>query len=382
MARASNMVKHRRRPGFFRTMARKLLNSLNAPPPGCRFETELQRLNSEVTDLYRAGDFDRAFELAHQALDQALRTLPPDDAELGTSLRNLVALCNQRGEGGQIESIYTRMLAKAEQRFGPVHPFVAECLNNLISYYHGLGRFDCADPLCDRWFAIMAKPLGPGSLIMHQSLRDLVTLYCENGRHARAESLYEHVIGIMKSSHGAHCFDVIHGLDELGALYNGRGKYEEAAQVYERLLAIAERPDESSRIDLSLVAHSLFRLGEICCRQRKFVRSELLLDRAMSIRLFVLNQSAAESGSPIEPDYEDAQILHGLASVYLAQGRYEQAEHFYLESLCILEQNGLSETPSVARLLKDLAALYRMVNRENDAASLENRLGGIHAHCN
>jgi tetratricopeptide (TPR) repeat protein len=81
-----------------------------------------------------------------------------------------------------------------------------------------------------------------------------------------------------------------------------------------------------------------------------------------------------------------AQSLNNLASLYYSQGRYKEAEHYFLEALELFKCLLGGEHPDVALILNNLAALYESQGRYKDAEHLylqaleiaEHKLGADH----
>ncbi|MBW2368638.1 MAG: tetratricopeptide repeat protein, partial [Deltaproteobacteria bacterium] len=78
------------------------------------------------------------------------------------------------------------------------------------------------------------------------------------------------------------------------------------------------------------------------------------------------------------PDHPDvAMILNNLASLYVNQGRYTQAELLYKRALSIYEKTLGPDHPDVATSLENLAVLYRAINRDEKVETLEHRVARI-----
>jgi tetratricopeptide (TPR) repeat protein len=65
--------------------------------------------------------------------------------------------------------------------------------------------------------------------------------------------------------------------------------------------------------------------------------------------------------------------------LYQTQGQYAQAEPLYMRALAIDEKALGADHPDVARDLNNLAALYRAMNRDDAAETLEQRAARIRA---
>ncbi|MDB9465507.1 tetratricopeptide repeat protein [Dolichospermum circinale] len=87
-------------------------------------------------------------------------------------------------------------------------------------------------------------------------------------------------------------------------------------------------------------------------------------------------------------DIEYALSLDGLAQLYYSQGRYNDAEPLYLQSLDICKRQLGDDHPHVALSLNNLAVLYNFQGRYNDAELLylqsldicKRQLGNDHPH--
>ena len=72
-------------------------------------------------------------------------------------------------------------------------------------------------------------------------------------------------------------------------------------------------------------------------------------------------------------------VLHYLAELHQAQGKYTEAESLFKRSLAIREKALGPEHPHVANSLESYAALLRKTGRGNEAARMEARARAIRA---
>ncbi|PJB96305.1 MAG: hypothetical protein CO080_03560, partial [Nitrospirae bacterium CG_4_9_14_0_8_um_filter_70_14] len=151
---------------------------------------EWETLNQEVTDLYRAGQYDRAVVVAKKALEVAEKDVGPNHPDVALSLNNLAWLYRTQGHYAQAEPLYRRSLAILERALGPDHPAVALSLNNLAGLYDTQGQYAQAEPLYRRSLAIRERALGPDHPDVAQGLNNLALLYKTQGHYAQAEPLY------------------------------------------------------------------------------------------------------------------------------------------------------------------------------------------------
>ncbi|UUO17420.1 tetratricopeptide repeat protein [Dolichospermum heterosporum] len=98
--------------------------------------------------------------------------------------------------------------------------------------------------------------------------------------------------------------------------------------------------------------------GKSADRERELALAEKYFNRAIVLQTQFQQQDALASS------------LNDLAGLYESQGRYNDAEPLYLQSLDIWKRQLGDDHPSVATSLNNLALLYRSQGRYNDAEPL------------
>lgn len=147
-------------------------------------------------------------------------------------------------------------------------------------------------------------------------------------------------------------------IEEARELY-GAGQLDRAEVVAKKALDLAEKNIERGPD----VATSLDNLATVYLLQDQYGQAEPLLKRALAIKTKALG-----------PDHPDvAWSLNALAVIYYFQGQYAQAEEPFKRSLAIWENAFGPDHPTVARSLNLLAELYRAMNRDEEAEKLEQR---------
>jgi tetratricopeptide (TPR) repeat protein len=223
-------------------------------------------------------------------------------------LRNL-------GKFAEAEPLVRRALAIDERTFGPNHPNVATCLNNLAALLHDTNRMEEAELLYRRALAIDEHCFGEGDPKVATCLNNLAQLLQATGRLQEAEPLYRRALTIDEQGFGViHPRVAVH-LNNLAELLKATDRLDEAEPFYRRALAIDEQ-----------------RLG---------------------------------------PDHPRvASHLSNLVQLLQATARLEEAKALCRRALAIDEQHFGPNHPNVGMGLNNLAALLAAVNRLDDAESL------------
>jgi tetratricopeptide (TPR) repeat protein/CHAT domain-containing protein len=321
---------------------------------------ELATLYQQVVQLYQAGKYAEATDIAKRALALAEHQFGPDHPTVGTALNNLAELYHAQGRYAEAEPLMKRALAIAEKTLGPDHPEVGRDLNNLAALYEAQGRFAEAEPFFKRALAIAEKALGPDHSTVGIALDSLAGLYQAQGRYAEAEALYKRALAITEKALGSDHPDVGNRLSNLATLYSAQGRYAEAEPLYKRALAIAEMalgPDNPT------VGNRVGNLARLYHAQGRYAEAEPLMKRALAI-----------AEKTLGPDHPTVGIyLNNLAALYKAQGRHAEAEPLYKRALAIDEKALGPDHPHVGTDFSNLALLYSDLGRYAEAEPLMKR---------
>ncbi len=80
------------------------------------------------------------------------------------------------------------------------------------------------------------------------------------------------------------------------------------------------------------------------------------------------------------PEHPDVSLsLNNLAALYLAQGKYTEAEPLFQRALIVLTRAVGPEHPVVATMLESYARMLRVLNRHDEAEKMEARAQAIRA---
>jgi tetratricopeptide (TPR) repeat protein len=318
---------------------------------------EADRLNADVTRLYREGRYAEATPLAQRALAIRETVLGSEHPDFTTSLNNLAELYRLQGRYVEAEVLHTRSLTIREKVLGPEHPWVAETLGNLAYLNETQGRYPQAEALYKRSLALGEKARGPEHPEVGRTLNNLAGLLQINGRYAEAEPHYKRSIAIREKALGPNHPDVANSLSNLAELQRRRGRYGEAEALQTRSLAIREKVLGPAHPD---VGRSLNNLAVLYRAQGRNAEADPLFKRSLAIREKALG-----------PDHPDvAETLGNLSGTYQALGNYADALPLIRRSLAIWEKARGPEHPEVATSLANLAGLLQVLGTYAEAEPL------------
>jgi CHAT domain-containing protein/tetratricopeptide (TPR) repeat protein len=375
---------------------------IGSPTAGAQSSDDLDTLYQQGLQLYQAGKYTEATELAKRGLALAERQFGADHPKFVKWLSYLGALYEAQGRYAEAEPLMTRALAIDQKALGPDHPDIGTDLNNLAEVYRDQGRYAEAEPLYKRALAIGEKALGPNHRDVGIRLNNLAALYDDQGRYAEAEPLYKHALAIAEKALGPEHPDVGTLLNYLGALYEHQSRYAEAEPLMKHALAIAEKALGPEHPD---VGRDFGNLASLYYAQGRYAEAEPLMKRALAISekalgpdhprvgtyvndlalLYSVQGRYAEAEPLIKhalaigekalgPDHPDIGTdLSNLASLYYAQGRYAEAEPLYKRALAIDQKALGPDHPDVGTRLNNLALLYNDQGRYAEAEPLTKR---------
>jgi tetratricopeptide (TPR) repeat protein/predicted Ser/Thr protein kinase len=258
------------------------------------------------------GRYDEAEPLFRKALAIRERTLGPDDLSLSATLDNLGILLMREGRYDEAEKVTLRSIELKERAFGPDHPRLTQTINNLGTIFDEQGRFAEAEATFRRSLTIGEKAYGPDHPIVAMILANLAAAVMHQGRFSEAEPLILGAITIRKKALGPAHSDVGISINTLGNLYRQTGRLDEAEAA---LLESQEIWEKSLGPDHPNLAYGCNNLGELRLDQHRYAEASALFERALAI---------AEAN--MVPDHPEAiTAREGLAAAYRAMGREEDA---------------------------------------------------------
>jgi len=108
----------------------------------CAHNKPLKELNSEVVMLHRLGQYSKAVRVAKKALKLGEKRYGPKHPIMITCLNNLAGVYYSQNKYDRAESTYRWALAIAEKSSRPDQPDVVTLLKNMTEFYEKIGKED------------------------------------------------------------------------------------------------------------------------------------------------------------------------------------------------------------------------------------------------
>lgn len=314
-------------------------------------------LNNLGLALQSLDRLDEALDAHEEALAIARALEPADPALVAETWRN-IGVTHQLGESYQASlDAFESSLAIYAQDAQRYQAPVAETFNKMSFTYGRLGDEDRALEYRHRALELLTEALGerhPEALLAR--LR-LAAVESSMGRYDRAIRELRAVLADMDSVYGGSHPRMALGYYELGhALYMDQ-QYQQAQSAWETSLALHEKfyqPDHSR------IASVLQGLAAIARQQGELDRAESLLQR---VRVISENSKGAES-------LKVAAVLNNLGTIRADRGHYAEALDYYQQSLSIYRNKQGNESSLVAGVLHRMGEVHAELGEYTRASEL------------
>ncbi|MEM9358918.1 MAG: tetratricopeptide repeat protein, partial [Pseudomonadota bacterium] len=318
---------------------------------------ELEALNAQVAQLYRAGNYAKATGVAEQALQIAELQHDKNNVSVITSINNLAELYRVQRRYTEAEPLYKRILRAWKNSPSSYEPIIGKTLNHLADMFQVQGRYTEAEPLYKRSLAIRERKLGPSHPDVGTTLNNLAELYRLQGRYTEAEPLFKRSLAIREKALATIHPNVGTTLNNLALLYLAQGRFAEAGPLFKRSLRVWEKVLGPNHPYVGTALNNLARLNEA---QGRFTEAEPFYKRSLRVWERALGPDHPTVGT----------MLNNLAELYRLQGRYTEAEPLYKRSLTIRQKALAANHPSIGTSLNNLATLYKSQGRYSEAEPL------------
>lgn len=237
---------------------------------------------------------------------------------------------------------------------------------NLISLFHGLGRFyqeqSSLEP-AEYWYkqcvSVVQKRLGEENIYFAASLNGLGRFYLFQVKYSESETILKKALELRQRFLGEEHPDFVDSQHLLGVAYRLQGKFPEAEKL------LLEALDSRKRLfgEESLhVADSLLTLEVIYRLQGNLSKAEEFILKALDLKKRFLGNEHLDV----------AHCLNSLGAVYRHQGCLDQAEKLHLESLALYKKKFGKEYPisAIIGTMLHLAELYKVQQNFSKAEDL------------
>ena len=348
----------------------------------------------EAKEAQKTGRLQDAEEACLRAVTCARRTWLRRTT-LASALYDLAAIYFQQGKLEQAEQTAGKAFAALRRVRGPSSvtlPLI--CL--MAQIYKKLGKDLSAGPIFQVAIQLLRSRYGDRSIKVGMALHELGVTLMRIGVPERAIEVLGECIPILEERLGKEHSDVVAALTNLGKAQSEALHYFDAERTYRRAIAIREATVGPDHPEIALLLNNLAVTHK---RQERIPEAVECLRRALAIREAKLGSNHPAVGLVLnnlanclrlEKNYPDAEtavtramailenpphqslptVLDSFASLRAAQGRYEEADRFYVQCLQIHESRPSSNLLELAETCERYAAVLYKLQKEKQADAL------------
>ena len=239
-----------------------------------------------------------------------------------------------------------------------------------------LKRYSEAEPYLVRALAAYQTTVKEDNPNIVNVLTALAQLYGEESKLSEEERTRLQLIPILEKKHGENSYEVADARYWLAWTYLSEGRIRESGELFEASLAQLEKhfgkdsPEVAGRI--SVVAGSLV-------TQERNIEAEALLRRSISIFEALRGKIDRSDPSGLRDWTNDSIMemrnLGTLGRVLIDEGKYREADHLFQQALQVAAEafKGEEFEDYASEIMHDLALLYLATGRFDDAEKMEQR---------
>jgi tetratricopeptide (TPR) repeat protein len=300
------------------------------------------------------------------------RLYSPTDERVLTALHNLAALAEQSENYEEAEELLQRVITARAKAQPAEQGEIAVSLHNLAHLYALQEKREEAEALYRKALEMGEQAWGTEHPFIFTVLYNLALLYAQwltlpealqldmADRLAESEALLRRVYAHWQNASGIEDLAATRVLHQLALVFLGQEKWAEAEAAFQRTQANYERLLGSDNLELATCLEQM----AVCFQQQQRVNEATeALQNALEIRECVL-------GTPQHPDLASA--LNNLATLYAMQKRFDEAETLVTRAQNICLQAFGAEHPTQVFTLNTRILLSTMAGNVSEAAT---RLG-------
>jgi eukaryotic-like serine/threonine-protein kinase len=306
--------------------------------------------------LIRQGQFPEAERLERDALVGDRRVMGADDPLTLRTMDYLAVTLGYEGHGDQELQLEREAVEAGTHKLGAEDPEVMRITKNLAAALSGVGRYAEAEQMFRREFEFDRRVEGPDAPHTLIDEGNIGFALKSRGHYAEAEAYYREVLAIQQKVLGMEHRDTTWTMNSLTTVLIEEGQLADAESMSRRVVALRTKalgPEHFETLESKAV------LSDVLCREGHTREAEKLQRETLATMIRV--------GAPGSRTLETQSFL---ARTLNSEGRYSEAEKLAQETYVTqLRTLGLQDSSTV-RTLQQLGEALAYRGRYAEAAKL------------
>jgi CHAT domain-containing protein len=321
-------------------------------------------INEAAMFIYWNGETRRFRTVAAEAW-AIMEKLPEGDSDRLLALENIAFAMRMTGDAARSEELTNALLRLRSEQFGEDHPSIAPVLGELAALKRGKGDYVAATNLTRRSLDIRERWYGVDNIEVVQSLQNMASIAYAMGDDEGFLRVTERVLSIRRKTLPAGHPDIARSLMDIGNLRTDLHDFDTAETLLKESLAIREK---AFGYDHPMTVLSRFSLASLYHQRGELSKAKVVFDEIWDL-LPQIESRIARTQATL--------ILQGLGGFYLAIGEFERSEMMLRKALDVRIGNQGAESLDSGRSYEDLARLYGKMGRISDALRYQYRANEI-----
>ncbi len=318
----------------------------------------LYSLNNLGVLLTKRGRFDEAEEFLTRSLLLRRKVLGEHHRHVASTANNLAVNYKKIGSYTRADSLYKEAISIITTTLGAEHSLVPLYQVNQANTLHLMGDVAEAEALLKSALKTNRKIYGETHWQIARTLQNFGTNEFKKQNYADAERYYKEALKMYTETLGQQHYRVANVHFNLANLYHETGKFGEAGSEFSKSLDLRRKVLAKGHPDF---IQSLEKYGEFLVQQKEFTTAEKLLKEALE------HSRMRFEGD----DWHISQSQNALASCFMAERKFSQAESILLSSYSNLRIKNETH-PETKKTLDLLNELYTLWERPEKIAHFQN----------
>ena len=286
-------------------------------------EVQSQMIQVMASTYWNLGLFDRAHDLAQQALDIRRKVLGPDDPGTLRSMTQLGGILIRQGRFPEAEKLDREALARERRVLGVGDPLTLRTTDYLAITLGWEGQTDQELQLEREAVEAGTRKLGAEDPEVVRITGNLGTALSDVGRYADAEQVFRRKFEFDRRKEGPDAPHTLLDEGNIGFAIKSQGRYAEAEPYYRQVLASQQRVLGSEHRDTTWTMHSL---TTVLIGESRLTEAESMIRQTLAIRSRVLGPE----------HFETLESKAVLSDVLAREGHFRKAENLQRATLAAM----------------------------------------------
>ncbi|MFC2130292.1 tetratricopeptide repeat protein [Bacteroidota bacterium] len=305
-------------------------------------DTNYASILSSISEIfYYQGNLDSALYYGDIYLKICRTIFKGDHPDLATSIGNIAAFYDGRGNHKEAEPLFKEALEMNRRIYKGDHPGLANSIIWMAMFYNGRGNYKTAEPLFKEAFEMFRRLFKGDHPSLAYSINNMASFYNGRGNYKEAEPLFKEALEMNRRIYNGDHPGLANSINSMALFYNGRGNYKTAEPLFKEALEMRKR---IFKVDHPSLAYSINNMAVFFNGMGNYKEAEPLFKEALEMnrRIYKVDH------------FNLANSINSMALFYDGSGNYREAEPLYLEALKVYQNMLNNYFPSLSEKEKKL----------------------------